>query len=161
MITESTRPQSETRSSKTLPRSTETLRSNHRQVLIICSLVIAAAPLLQVLPNERVALRGMDNLVLPPSCPSRELFGVSCPGCGLTRSFVHLAHGDWSSSWRVHRIGWLLMLVFLLQIPYRAYLLWGPGKYRLRQAASDWIGIGLIALLLGNWLAGQLAGLPG
>ncbi len=28
-------------------------------------------------------------------CPSKFLYGIPCPGCGLTRSFVSLLHGKW------------------------------------------------------------------
>ena len=121
-------------------------------------MILGAAPLLKVLPDERVALRGFQDVVLPPSCPSRTIFDVNCPGCGLTRSFVHIAHGDWQSSLRVHRIGWLIMLMAVLQIPYRAHALWGSGRFVLGSAAGNWFGFAITALLIGNWIFGWLIG---
>lgn len=29
-----------------------------------------------------------------PTCLMRILFGLPCPGCGMTRAWVHIAHGD-------------------------------------------------------------------
>jgi Protein of unknown function (DUF2752) len=131
-------------------------RSRHRQMLIICALAVAAAPLLKVVPEERVAVRGV-NVVLPPSCPSRTIFNISCPGCGLTRSFVYFVRGEWEDSVRSNRVGWILMLAVALQIPYRLYALYGSGRYLLGARASWWFGLGLIAMLIGNWVVGIIA----
>ncbi len=41
----------------------------------------------------------------PVICPFRRLTGLPCPGCGLTRSWVYLAHGQWSDSLSAHPFG--------------------------------------------------------
>lgn len=56
---------------------------------------------------------------LPSMCPCREIFGVNCPGCGLTRSFVLLAHGHIGESLRYHRLGIVLYGVFGWQAIFR------------------------------------------
>jgi hypothetical protein len=48
----------------------------------VIGLVVAAA-----LPASHIA----DGPVI---CPFRRLTGLPCPGCGLTRSWVYLVHGD-------------------------------------------------------------------
>lgn len=32
-------------------------------------------------------------------CPSRELLGLPCPGCGLTRSILLILQGHFAESW--------------------------------------------------------------
>jgi hypothetical protein len=93
-------------------------------------------------------------LVVPPLCASRTWFGVPCPGCGLTRSFIHLAHGRWQASWQAHRLGWLLALLVLLQIPYRLYRLRWPQGHLLSASTSTKICFGLFGLLVVNWVVG-------
>lgn len=122
-------------------------------MLVIASIVIAASFLLRVESAEEVKL---SEFALPPLCLSRAWFGVTCPGCGLTRSFVYLAHGEWSASWHAHRIGWILAVLVVLQIPYRIHGLCHPGKPLLSRPVRSVISYFLIALLIGNWLVGLM-----
>jgi hypothetical protein len=123
----------------------------HREMLGIAALVVVFASVFQVRPDERVILTGLPDYPLPPTCMSRELFGLPCPGCGLTRSFVHLAHGDWSAAWRSHRLGWLLATAVLLQFPYRLLALGRGGRSPLSTWVPRWFGYLLITSLLVNW----------
>ncbi|TIC88988.1 DUF2752 domain-containing protein [Nocardioides sp. GY 10113] len=41
----------------------------------------------------------------PVLCPFRQLTGLPCPGCGLTRSWVYLVHGWWRESLAAHPFG--------------------------------------------------------
>ena len=135
-----------------LTQRTAVARHRHAEVLMLCVLVLAAAPMLEVRPQGRVGVRGVPALVLPPSCPLRELLGIDCPGCGLTRSFVHLGHANWRVSLASHRVGWLLMTVAVLQIPYRAALLCGATRLAPSRCFDGILAVGLLGLLLGNWL---------
>ena len=35
-------------------------------------------------------------------CPFRRLTGLPCPGCGLTRAWLHALRGDWAAAFRAH-----------------------------------------------------------
>lgn len=52
-----------------------------------------------------------QQLGLPP-CPSVLLYGRPCPGCGLTTSFTHLAHGNFAMAFQTHPLGPLLFLAW-------------------------------------------------
>jgi hypothetical protein len=135
-----------------LVASGEPSRSRHLEVLILASLALLGALLLQVREPDQVSVLGISALTLPPLCQSQALLGVPCPGCGLTRSFVHYAHGDWRAGWANHRIGGLLLLVTLAQIPYRICALWGPRRLLINSFIRRATSYALLALLLGNWL---------
>ena len=129
-------------------------RRRHVEMLVIASIAIVASFLLQVGPAERVHVTSLPSALVPKLCMSRELFGTECPGCGLTRSFIHLAHFDWQSAWEVHRLGWLLFAATLFQLPYRAQALLGKNGSLVPLSVAKAFGTVLIVLLLVNWLAG-------
>src|SRR3954447_9835471 len=123
------------------------------EVLVIACVVIVLAFVLQVQEDgERVAVGGAPSAVLPPTCFSYAWFGVRCPGCGLTRSFIHLAHGDPLASFRFHRLGWLVFALTLAQIPYRLMHLYLPARQKALLLFGRWVGRVLIVLLVANWL---------
>jgi hypothetical protein len=47
----------------------------------------------------------------PVICPFRLLTGLPCPGCGLTRSWVYLAHGQWADAWSANPFGVVTMVL--------------------------------------------------
>jgi hypothetical protein len=127
-------------------------------VLAIAASVVLLALLLHELPDGRVAVRGLPQCPLPQICMSRALFGFRCPGCGLTRSIIHLAEGDWQASWHDHRLGSLIGIVIAFQIPYRLYALRRPGRPLLSPFWLSAIGYALVAMLIVNWLFDVAAG---
>lgn len=92
----------------------------------------------------------------PETCLSRSLWNFECAGCGLTRSFIHLASGDLKASIGIHRVGWLLALATAIQIPYRIFMLrWlrARGLPEPVPRMLNWlVAAVLIAALLVNWL---------
>jgi len=55
---------------------------------------------------------------LPSVCLFHAVTGLPCPACGLTRSFVCLAHGHLTESLRYHPLGPLLFAVMLATVIY-------------------------------------------
>jgi Protein of unknown function (DUF2752) len=127
-------------------------RRRHRDMLLICCAVIVLSFLLQVRSDERVVVPLLSSHPLPPACMSQTLFGVSCPGCGLTRSFIHLAHGDWRGSWHTHRLGWLLAMAVVMQIPYRLAAMRLDKDKPLGRFLPWAFSLTLIVLLFANWI---------
>jgi hypothetical protein len=126
-------------------------RQRHRFFLAVATMVAILALALEVLPDERVAFRGLSEWPLPHSCFSRAALGVPCPGCGLTRSFIYLARGDWQNAWREHHLGWLLAAIVALQFPYRAWALAGEGRRALSPSFATGLAVVVAILLAINW----------
>lgn len=132
-------------------------RRRHLYFLAAAVIVAALAWALEVRPDERVAFRGFSQWPLPQSCYSRAVFGMPCPGCGLTRSFVYLARGAWSAAWREHRLGWLLAGLVALQFPYRLWAIVRGGQTGLSTRLTTAFAVVLMVLLVLNWAFGLLA----
>ncbi|BBO34376.1 DUF2752 domain-containing protein [Lacipirellula parvula] len=130
------------------------LHDRHWAMLVVALSVVSFAFLLRINDGGRVAASWLPFDSLPPLCGSRVLLGIECPGCGLTRSFVAFASGDFRESFRFHRLGWLVFLATAGQIPYRIVRL-----RQLRQGTfaehrwPAWFGSFLIAVLIANWAA--------
>ena len=89
-------------------------------VLVLCVGVLVVAWLMA--PTE--GMLSLFGVEVPVLCTIRRSFGVDCPGCGLTRSFVYLAHGDAAGGLRMNWLGPPLFFYTAAQIPYRALRLW-------------------------------------
>ncbi len=64
------------------------------------------------------------GLTIPEVCAYRKLFGWECFGCGLTRSFVFMGHGEPSAAWEMNKLGPVMFLLFAVQLPYRTFRIW-------------------------------------
>ena len=129
----------------------------HRMLLWMAVAVLAAAFLLRVRADQKVELAFLQGWPAPEVCQSRAWFGWECPGCGLTRSFVYLAHGDVAASLAVHRFGWLVALLVALQAPYRLWAMRSSGGEPLGKRAPWVIGWSVMGLLIANWIANTIA----
>ncbi|MCA9137067.1 MAG: DUF2752 domain-containing protein [Planctomycetales bacterium] len=147
----------ETETDSPLKRQVLMLRERHWSVLLVSVAVIFLSICLETSNDGRVAVDGWSELRVPELCISRSWFGISCPGCGLTRSFIHLAHGRFADSLAVNRVGWILALTVVLQIPYRIYSLRQSPVGGLNSRWPSWVATALIAILIGNWLLLQLS----
>jgi hypothetical protein len=137
---------------------TKARQARHRTMLIVACGVVVLSLLLHVRSDQRVEFTWLPNIPLPESCWTYSLFGTKCPGCGLTRSIVYLAHGDWQASLAIHRLGILMAVAILAQFPYCIAGLFWKKDYPLGHRFASIVAWTLIVLLIGNWLFEVLTG---
>lgn len=94
----------------------------HVVLLALCAATILLAFVLSIRGQTQVVLPFV-NVPLPELCMSRRMFGASCPGCGLTRSFIALTRGDLAAAWSFNPAGILLFAIIAFQIPFRLWQL--------------------------------------
>ena len=124
----------------------------HWTLLLICSGVLIASALLTI-DDSGVIVPGL-NQTLPELCTLRRFTGLSCPGCGLTRCFIALAHGNYVAAWTFNPAGLWLFAMIALQLPLRSYQLWRihRGRHELQLAGLGAIAFGVfLVALLGQW----------
>ena len=110
--------------------------------------------------DQRSVILPWLKLPLPETCTARMQFGIDCPGCGLTRSFIHLAHGNLADAWQLQPLSFAIFAYAVFQIPLAIL--------HLRHVQPDWLAtstrwnsIILIALVLAlglRWVWRLLAG---
>jgi len=110
------------------------------------SLLAASALLLGAIVHPSALPEG-------PVCLFRFLTGMPCPGCGLTRSFCALLHGELGAAWTFNPFGYLFVAgaLFLFAGPlFRA--LWPGLESRLfRSPFALYACVGLaVAMFLYN-----------
>jgi len=89
-----------------------------RAVVLLGSAAILALAFAMTPSDEAVSVFGYE---VPTLCVWRATTGLSCPGCGLTRSFTYLAHGHVLEAFRMHALGPLAFLAVACQVPYQLY----------------------------------------
>jgi len=126
----------------------------HTVVLVICAAVLILAPLLSVRDEQQV-LVPILGVPLPELCMARRLTGLGCPGCGMTRCFISLAHGDLRAAWRYNPAGPLLFAILAFQIPFRlvqmARIRRGMPELRTGWWPQALLGV-FGGLMIGQWL---------
>lgn len=148
-----------------MSRSSPHPRSEHLWILAAATVALVGAFLLQPATGGRLCLPvpALDKgIPLPGMCVSRTILGVSCPGCGLTRSFVALAHGDLGHAIEWNPMGPVLFVICLFQVPYRIVEYVGLWKERIAWmrvkkllGAVTWLAP---AGLIGCWLLRMIPG---
>lgn len=122
--------------------------------------VVVASLLLEIRSHEHVVLPFV-NVTLPGTCTFRESTGMPCPGCGLTRAFISVAHGEIRDAWRYNPAGFLFFAIVVFQIPYRVYQI-ARIRRGLGQHCFKWIDAGgltlLIISLICQWVFRLIAG---
>jgi hypothetical protein len=95
---------------------------------------------------------------MPVVCPSRLLFGVNCPGCGMTRSVLLTLGGDLWGALSLNPAGPFLVVALVLLGAQLLFAARGTGEIpsvprRLRRWASLY-GAVVASVMLIQWAGG-------
>jgi hypothetical protein len=91
-----------------------------------------------------------------PVCPTATLFGIPCPGCGLTRATLALFRGDVGAALHFHPLVFVLMpLVVGLSLTSAYQYVRGPRPTPnpgvVTSRATSWAAAVLLVGMLGVW----------
>lgn len=92
--------------------------------------------------------------LLPPVCALKRLTGQPCLGCGMTRSWVHMAHGRLLEAWLQNPLGSGLFVALVVALTYVILRVAGriPALRVEFSSGETWTLRGLaVAVLAGNW----------
>jgi hypothetical protein len=135
------------------PPATRSSYALHATFLGVALVVVSASFFLRVRGGEQVVVP-LVNKALPGTCTFRRISGMPCPGCGLTRSFISMAHGRFADAWNFNPAGLFFFVVVAFQIPYRMYQIArirrGEGPHRFAWI-DTWVLLALVGVLLLQW----------
>jgi hypothetical protein len=127
--------------------------------LLLATGVVLLSMLMQLHDSQQVNIP-FTQTPMPELCSFRRFTGMDCAGCGMTRCFISLGHGDVAKAWSYNPAGILLYAMVLFQIPFRAWQFWRLRRGqqpvhlgRLSYAAM----IVLAVLMVGQWGIKQVA----
>lgn len=73
----------------------------HLTIFTLC-LAVTVASVVLTPGDAAVSLFGWE---IPKLCLWSRVTGTSCMGCGLTRSFTYMGHGDLAMAFHYHKLG--------------------------------------------------------
>ncbi len=127
---------------------------NQYGLILVCLSVVVASMTMSIRDGQRVRLFGFPEL--PELCQFRSIYGVQCPGCGLTRSFISMGHFDVVAAWNYHSVGVCFFLVVVFQIPFRCLQI-SRHHRRLPQLhlgpAPQWVFGTLLVAAMIQWIS--------
>jgi hypothetical protein len=98
-------------------------RKFHLVWLCLAGGVVLLSMVMQIRSSQEVNVP-FTQIPLPELCSFRRMTGMDCAGCGMTRCFISLGHGDLPGAWTYNPAGILLYAIVLFQLPFRSWQLW-------------------------------------
>jgi len=93
-------------------------------------------------------------LGLPTVCPFNHMTGLPCPGCGLTRAFVSMAHGHLVDAVRWHALSPIMFALGLgLVFEYGARVFAGKSLLRINSLWNSRAGWAASVVFVGYGVA--------
>jgi len=117
-------------------------------------LLLLSASVITVKNQEHLNLFFLNEFSLPSFCLLKNLFGIDCPTCGMSRGFIEWLHGNFHEAWEFHRLSILAVLFCFFQIPYRVYVLITGKRIKMFSNTDFILGVSYTGffLLIVNWI---------
>lgn len=84
-------------------------------------------------------------LVKFPICPIRAIWGMPCPGCGITRAVMSILKMDYLYAWNLHPFSYLIIFSAVLWFVGRYLTNW---KMKWFEYYATGIGVGMLIFYL-------------
>ena len=125
----------------------------HLLFLALACSVLLMSLLMSSDGGTQVFLPGFKSAI-PAMCSTRVLFGIDCPGCGLTRAFIAISHGQFLQAWEFNHASFFVYAFVAAQLPWHLVQLWRLARHRLpiKSNVVYLAPIGLVVVLFVNWL---------
>ncbi len=130
------------------PQAAECLMWVWTPVLITVALV--------VLPSTWLSL----PTHLGSGCLLTALCGVPCPGCGVTRSLIAIAHGDLAHGWMANPVGPVVAAALLVQVVLGVFVQIRIFAFEILLIQALWTDTVVGACLVAVWCARILHLIP-
>jgi len=128
-------------------------------ILYLCISILIGAILLSLAQDKgdstssRMVIWGSK---IPYFCYFKAMTGMDCPGCGLVRSFTAMGGLNLKQSYDLNRLGPILFILALLQIPWRGFFILYPRyKGRFKDKVDKGIEVFFVLILVAlfaNWV---------
>lgn len=95
----------------------------------------------------------------PSICTLRNIAGIGCPGCGLTRSVCALSEGRIGAAIELHAFGPLVYLLGIVGWLYHLVALFRnhePFRIEPRHVLRIWVGV--VVAMIGYWIVRLILG---
>ena len=106
--------------------------------LLLAGLLVFCFSIWMQTDGETVVYLPGSEIPLPDVCTSKQVFGVDCPGCGLTRGFISISHGQFLRAWHFNPASFVVYILVVGQVPWQIFQL---SRIRRGQfpVTSNWV----------------------
>ena len=93
-------------------------------------------------------------LPMPESCTSKMLLGIDCPGCGMTRAFISISHGQFVHAWNFNPASFVAYLFVAVQLPWQILQMWRIWQRRppIDNLWIYFLPVVMVVAMISQWL---------
>lgn len=120
-----------------------------RVLVLLASTTVMAVSFVMTVKNDHEVYLPLATEPIPEVCASRILFGVNCPGCGMSRAFISISDLEIDKALAFNSASLIVYLFVATQIPWHAMQIFRT-FYRDGPIDSWWTLLPLIGVIF--WL---------